>query len=236
MTSAVRVPRPETAASQQSPERVSFLHLPASTRTLEGFRAWIDSPEAPKQVRATFISGEIFLDMSNEDPRLHVLVKGEITYVVQTLNRAGHLGELYIDGVRLVNVEADLVSNPDGCFYYWKTLKNGRIRIVQREGEESFVDLQGSLDWVLEVVSRSSATKDTQRLREAYHRAGIAEYWLVDVQGESVDFQILTWRKKGYVAAPIKDGWQKSRVFGREFRLVRQRTETNHITHVLEVR
>src|SRR5437763_16321654 len=30
------------------------------------------------------------------------------------------------------------------------------------------------------------------------------------------------WRKSGYVAAPNKDGWQRSRVFGRSFKLNRK--------------
>lgn len=235
MASATTVHQAETARPQPRSQEFS-LHITPNTRTLAGFRAWIDSPEIPEEVRATFIAGEIFLDMSNEDPRLHVLVKTEIVRVVGNLNIEGNLGELYSDGVRVTNVEADLSSNPDGSFYYWRTLKNGRIRLVEREGEESYVELEGTLDWVLEVVSRSSVFKDTQRLRQAYHRAGVREYWLVDVRGEEVDFQILWWRKRGYVAAPVKDGWHKSRVFAREFRLVRRRTETDHITHVLETR
>jgi len=31
------------------------------------------------------------------------------------------------------------------------------------------------------------------------------------------------WRKTGYAATPHKDGWQNSKVFGRAFRLIRER-------------
>lgn len=56
-----------------------------------------------------------------------------------------------------------------------------------------------------------------------YHRAGINEYWLIDARGEEISFQILDWRKKGYVAATKRDGWQFSLVFKYWFRLTRQR-------------
>jgi Uma2 family endonuclease len=80
-----------------------------------------------------------------------------------------------------------------------------------------------SPDWVLEIVSNSSVAKDTRDLRQAYHRARIREYWLVDARGEDIHFQILHWRKTGYVAAPREAGWQRSRVFARWFQLTRCR-------------
>jgi Uma2 family endonuclease len=76
---------------------------------------------------------------------------------------------------------------------------------------------------VLEVISDSSVVKDAELLRTAYHKAGVPEYWLIDARGESISFQILYHRKNGYAAAPVRDGWQRSRVFGRGFRLDRQR-------------
>ena len=78
---------------------------------------------------------------------------------------------------------------------------------------------------MLEVVSDSSEEKDTVQLREAYHRAGVAEYWVVDARGEEVEFQVLHRRRTGFAAVPVREGWQRSRVFGREFRLERRRDE-----------
>jgi Uma2 family endonuclease len=37
------------------------------------------------------------------------------------------------------------------------------------------MELEGTPDWVLEVVSQSSVAKDTKWLRESYHKAGIPE-------------------------------------------------------------
>ena len=75
----------------------------------------------------------------------------------------------------------------------------------------------------MEVLSDSSVTKDTKKLRRAYHKAGIREYWLIDARGNEIDFQILVWRKKGYVAATKEDDWQHSPVFDHAFRLTRRK-------------
>ena len=137
----------------------------------------------------------------------------------------------------VTNVAANVSNNPDASFASWKGLDSGRVRLVPRKGEEDrFKDLEGTPDWVLEVVSDGSEEKDTEWLRDAYHRAGIPEYWLVDARGDEIVFQILYHRKRGYVAAPINNGWQKSRVFGREFRLTRKRTRRNLWDYTLEMR
>ncbi len=41
-------------------------------------------------------------------------------------------------------------------------------------------------------------------------------------EGPAIVFQIFQWRKTGYVPAPKRGGWQRSAVFGRDFRLVRE--------------
>jgi Uma2 family endonuclease len=111
------------------------------------------------------------------------------------------------------------------------------VRLVPRAGQtERYREIEGTPDWVLEVLSDSSVEKDTEKLRGAYHRAGIPEYWLVDARGEEVVFQILHWRKTGYAAARVRDGWQHSRVFGRSFRLERQRDDLGLWEYTLHVR
>lgn len=218
-------------------ERPLWVRVPAGALTLDGFRAWATSDAFPEHLRATFIGGELFLDMSNEDPERHVGVKTEIARVLATLVRDLKLGKFYADGVLVTNESAEVSNNPDASFLSSATLRSRRARLVPREGDEgSFREIIGTPDWVLEVVSDSSVEKDTQTLRRAYHRAGIPEYWLVDARGEEVVFQILYRRKSGYVAAPAQQGWQRSRVFGRSFRLLRQRDDFDLWEYTLEVR
>ena len=56
--------------------------------------------------------------------------------------------------------------------------------------------------------------------RQAMSRCGRQ---LIDGRGPEIIFQILLWRKAGYAPAPVRDGWQRSRVFGRSFRLTRKK-------------
>jgi Uma2 family endonuclease len=88
---------------------------------------------------------------------------------------------------------------------------------------------------VLEVVSQGSVTKDTRSLREAYHRAGVPEYWIIDARSEAIDFQILRYRRDRYVAVSPREGWLRSRVFGRGFLLERQHNRQGRWSYTLRM-
>jgi Uma2 family endonuclease len=81
---------------------------------------------------------------------------------------------------------------------------------------------------VLEVVSRSSVQKDTRNLREDYWQAGVREYWLIDARTDPLPFDILRHTPKGYRATAKKDGWLRSVVFGKSFRLLRRISALGH--------
>jgi Uma2 family endonuclease len=210
--------------------------IPTSAFTLAGFRDWATSDDFPEHVRAAFLGDEVFIDMSNEEPESHISVKDEFIRTIKNLNRELKLGKFYGDGLLVSNEEANVSNNPDASFYSRQALQSGRARLVPKADRPNrYREMEGTPDWVLEVLSDSSVRKDTQQLREAYHRAGIPEYWLVDARGDEIHFQILYRRKSGYAAAPVKDGWQHSRVFGRSFRLVRQQDEFGLLEYTLEV-
>ncbi len=214
------------------------LRIPASARTHAGFREWVKSDEFPeKGIRVTFIDGEIYLDMSQEEIETHNKVKTEIIRVQSTLNLECDLGEFYSDGVLVTNEEAKVSNNPEALFVSWESLDAGRVCLVPRKGEAGqYIEIVGTPDCVVEVVSKSSVAKDTKRLKEAYHRAGIPEYWLIDARSDEIAFQILHWRKSGYAASAQRDGWQYSRVFGREFRLERTKGKRGLWRYRLNVR
>jgi Uma2 family endonuclease len=88
--------------------------------------------------------------------------------------------------------------------------------------EEGCVEVEGSPDMVLEVVSASSVQKDTVDLFEGYWQAGIAEYWLVDVRKQPLRFDIYRYTSKGYRRTAKQGGWVHSGVFGKSFRLTQQ--------------
>src|SRR5205807_1516797 len=109
----------------------------------------------------------------------------------------------------------------------------GRVHLVEGM-EEGYLELEGTPDMVLEVVSTSSMRKDTVDLRRAYWAAGIQEYWLVDARKEPLTFEILRHGAKGYRAAQRQQGWLRSGVFGKTFRLVRRTGALGHPNYALE--
>jgi Uma2 family endonuclease len=225
----------QTAARPEATEIFS-VRIPVSASTFEGFREWTTSDRYPEHLRAAFIDQDFFVDMSREELETHVSVKAEVTRVLLTVNRERKLGKLYPDGAQVAHKAASLVTQPDAVFFTRDSLEAGRVHLVPRVGDRGqYTEIEGTPDWVLEVVSDSSVQKDVQLLRAGYHRASIPEYWLIDARGEEIDFQILHWRQKGYVAAPSKDGWQRSRVFGHAFRLERQRDDLGLWEYTLRV-
>jgi hypothetical protein len=69
-----------------------------------------------------------------------------------------------------------------------------------------------------------------------YHEAGIPEYWLVDARGDRLVFEILRHTARGYVAVRKQQGWQKSGVFGKSFRLTQRTDENGLAEYTLKVR
>jgi Uma2 family endonuclease len=220
--------------SSDEDEGQSILAIPNDVHTLAGFRRWVHSKAFPEKLRAHFIRGNVYVDMSQQELQTHVLVKSAIFGVLPALVVEDDLGEFYPEGPLLTNKVANISTNPDGLAILWETIEARRVRFVKTRAGET--EIQGSPDWILEVISRSSVRKDKKDLRLAYHVAKIPEYWLVDARGENIDFQIVEWRKNGYLPVAVDGGWQASRVFGREFQLVRKRNRRGAWQYTLLVR
>ena len=223
---AARKTSASSASASAATEWPAICIPAAAARSLDGFRAWAHSDDFPQRGRVSFINGEILIDMSPEELEKHSKVKSEIGSVLHRLCRELNLGTYYPDGTLLTNDDAELSTEPDGLFASWEAFRSGRLtRAPRKDHPDEFVELRGSPDWVMEIISRSSVAKDTARLRESYHRARIAEYWLINALEKQIDFQILTYRASGYAAAKSRQGWRRSPVFGHDFRLRRQRDE-----------
>ena len=207
----------------------------AAARSLDGFRDWAHSDNFPQRGRLSFIQGEILIDMSPEDLSTHSRIKAEIGCRIHQLVEELDLGVFYPDRMLLTHPAAQLSTEPDGAFVSWEAFESGRARRVaakRRQGQ--YVELEGAVDWVLEIISPSSVEKDARTLRAAYFQAGIPEYWLVDALGAQIHFQILQRRRSGYAAAASRNGWRRSRVFGRDFRLTRRENRPGFWRYFLE--
>lgn len=197
------------------------IHVPEHVRqSLAAFREWAGDNDLPEKTRIDFYKGEVWVDMGKEQLYTHGQLKTEIAIVLGWLIKQRDLGTYWCNGVLVTNEVADLSGNPDGTFVSHESLETGRVSLTEG-ADEGYVELDGTPDMVLEVVSESSVTKDTVTLRQAYWEAGIPEYWLVDARGERLEFHILKHGPKGYTDTRKAGGWLKSAAFGKSFRLTR---------------
>jgi Uma2 family endonuclease len=213
----------------------SAVHIPDGIRDLTGFRRWIHSDDFPEAGRICYLDGQVWVDISKEQIFAHNQVKQEFNLVIGGLVKAERLGRYFPDGLYLTNDRANLAAQPDGTFVARDSLQSGRVRLVEGD-KEGYLEMDGSPDMVLEVVSASSVEKDKETLRDLYWQAEITEYWLVDARSDRLDFTILRREVGGYVAARKQAGWVKSRVFDRGFRLTCQPDDTGNPEYRLSVR
>ena len=150
-----------------------------ATASLASFRAWAGDNEFPEKTRVDYYRGEVWVDMSQEQIFTHGLVKTEIAAVLRPLTKENGLGRYWCNGVLVTNVEAELSGNPDGTFISHESFSAKKVTLTPGT-EGGYVEIVGTVDMVLEVVSDSSEKKDNQTLFEAYFEAGVGEYWLVD--------------------------------------------------------
>ncbi len=209
--------------------------IPSGIDDLGAFRRWAHSDDFPTTGRICFLNGRVWVDMSKEQVFTHNQLKQEFNLVVGGLVKSQGLGRFFPDGLLITNERAQLACQPDGTFVSRESLKRGRVHLVEGE-KEGFLELEGTPDMVLEVVSASSVEKDTEILPELYWRAGIPEYWLVDARKARLEFDIFRHESDGYAAVRKQGGWIKSRVFGKSFRLSRRIDDAGNPEYGLAVR
>lgn len=195
--------------------------IPDGLTDLAAFRAWVHSGDLPEKLKVHFINGEAWVDFM-EEAFSHNAVKTAITVALAVLVKQEGLGRYWSDGMFLTNDDAELATTPDGMFVSTQSFEDERVWFTAggRSGAVA-TEMVGSPDVVIEIVSPSSVEKDVDRLMTAYFRAGIAEYWVIDVRDE--DDPILAIHRRGtraFAAVRKVKGWAKSDVFGKSFRLV----------------
>lgn len=210
--------------------------VPDGITDLEAFRRWAYSDDFPEGGRVHFINGKVWVDTTMEQIYSHNQVKTQFAAVLTMLVEKENLGRYFGDGAFLTNVEVGLGNEPDGMFVSYETFDKQLMRQIP-SGDNGCLELAGRPDMVLEVVSKNSVHKDTVELPEVYFRAGIPECWLVDARKDPIKFDVLRHDGREYIAAQEEsDGWLKSNVFGRSFRLTRTTDRSGNPKFTLEVR
>ena len=187
--------------------------IPEWVTDLQSFRQWAFSDEFPQSGWYSHLDGNLWVDTSMERVT-HNKLKGKIGAVLNNLVEPPDMGQFFYDRMLLTHVEAGISTEPDGMYVSHDGLTGGRVKLER--GAES-LEVEGTPDMVVEVVSPTSRQKDRKVLFELYHRAGIAEYWIVEQYKDDIMFDLFVWQREGYAPAPAVEGWTQSPVFGRKF-------------------
>jgi Uma2 family endonuclease len=233
----VAPPSPTTvAAPARCPVRIAgAVTVPAHVVDLDSFRRWALSADCPEKLHVAFFNGVIWVDPSMEQWLTQNQIKGEVNTVLGGLLKETATGRYTPDGMVLSNPGVNLMTIPDGLFASFESLREGRLRKVPSSRSAGVVELEGTPDMVLEVVSESSVEKDTVTLPPLYQAAGIREFWRIDARGE-LRFELFRLTDAGYALTQLPDGWSRSEVFARDFRLVQGTDVLGDAVCTLEVR
>ena len=208
------------------------IQIPSWVVDLASYRKWTHSDEFPEAGRICYL-GEVWIDTSMEQLFTHNQVKTEFTIVLGSICKQSQMGTYFTDGANLTNQTADLSTIPDGMFVSNESFDDGSVKLCEG-ARDGFVELEGSPEMVLEIVSDSSVRKDKTELMKRYAEAGIEEYWLVDARKPPLEFFIYRWDEKKYEETPSKDGFIHSEVFEESFRLVQGENPSGHPRFRLE--
>ena len=103
------------------------IRIPTWVIDLESFRRWAQSDRFPERGRFSHLAGGLWVDLSMESLG-HNQAKGEISVVLGALVKAGKLGRIFFDRMRLTNAEAELSTEPDAMFASEVKLPGARLR------------------------------------------------------------------------------------------------------------
>ncbi len=213
--------------------------IPLGISSLADFRCWADSDGFPDIGRIDYVAGRIEVDMSPENLFTHGTLKVETARVIANRVKQLDLGHVFSDQARVSCPAADVSAEPDVVFLAHESIEAGKVRLTPKAsgGGENFVEIEGLPDLVVEIVSDSSVTKDTQRLPQAYFAAGVSEFWLVDARGDDVIFEIMALGQSRYEqVSPDGDGFRRSNVLACRSQLNRRRHDRGHWNYDLLVR
>ena len=71
----------------------------------------------------------------------------------------------------------------------------------ERSGIIGELNIQGSPDLVVEILSPVTRERDLGAKRKIYFKFGVQEYWIVDPEAETID--VLVWSEIGYISAGV---------------------------------
>ena len=162
-------------------DRASHLLL-SEKQKRHSFREWLDEDK-----KAEFINGEII--MHSPVKRKHWAASENLSFLLGLYTRLENLGRVAVEKALIALTRNDY--EPDICFF-------------SKEKATSFTDDQmifPAPDFVVEILSKSTAKKDKGIKHQDYAAHGIREYWIIDPNRKSIDQYILIGDETEYLPA-----------------------------------
>jgi Uma2 family endonuclease len=122
--------------------------------------------------RREIIDGELFVTPSPFTR--HQQIVGNLYWLIRSFLEEHPVGHVYLAPLDVVFTKYDVVE-PDLLF-----VSNERREVI------TVKNLQGAPDLVIEVLSEGTRRTDEIRKRRLYDERGVAEYWIVDPEVETV--------------------------------------------------
>lgn len=207
--------------------------IPTWVRDLATFRTWVHSGELPEKFTVHFLNGDVWIDLHHEEMFSHNQVKLAVQVGMRPFDGEKRSGLTFGSRMLLTNDEGAFATEPDAMYVSFDALRRKQVWFT---GGDDPTEVVGAPDVVAEVVSDSSEEKDTDWLMAGYHAGGIPEYWQVDARTEPLRFDIFRHSPRKYVRATTRDGWKRSTVFGKWFRLMQRRGRDRWPSYTLEMR
>ncbi len=212
------------------------IRVPAWVVDHPSFLKWLRSGAVPEDVRVGYIDNQVWSEPMGERAFAHNGIKTKLARVLDGLAEEYSLGVYFSDGMTFTSEVGSFTSVPDGMFVCRKTIDEGRVQLTGGRRSHHDTELTGTPDMVIEVVSGSSAYKDTEWLMANCWNAGVGEYWVIDGREEPLRFAIYRRGERGFVAVRRAEGWTRSPVLGRAFRFTPGPEELGLPTYRFEMR
>src|SRR5437868_4845200 len=103
--------------------------IPADVFGLEGFLRWVHSDDFPAERRASFLAGEVSIEMSAEEIVTHNYVKADSSRDLGLWVARRDLGRIFADRALLVNEAVGLSTEPDLMFCLWESVRSRRVQL-----------------------------------------------------------------------------------------------------------
>jgi Uma2 family endonuclease len=162
-------------------DRASHLLL-SEKQKRHSFREWLDEDK-----KAEFINGEII--MHSPVKKKHWSASENLSFLIGLYSRLNNLGRVAVEKALIALTRNDY--EPDICFF-------------SKEKSSLFTDDQmvfPAPDFVVEILSKSTAKKDKGIKHQDYAAHGIREYWIINPNRKSIDQYILIGDETEYLPA-----------------------------------